>query len=128
MNSRFFNRGWLESLLADWGDWWERKRRDQHGLPREVSFIHPHSGEYGHKILCAEMPPRVSKFHSLLVKLNPSHYDSLFVFYGVLQRDDGSDYTHEEKARDLEISLNAYRLRVSRARRAAGIKLVQFDK
>jgi hypothetical protein len=88
------------------------------GLPHQASHTLTWSDQpAGHKILCAEMPKTVWQVHYHILRLSESHQAALQVFYAVNLKPSGGYWNIYEKAKTMRWSVNALRVKVSRARR-----------
>jgi hypothetical protein len=107
----------LDSLLRDWGEWQEKHSEDA-VLPTQAAFCMMHSDQpAGSRILCAEMSPRVYDVNIAVQMLRVRYRAALLVWYAVQLKETGGYWTPDEKAHLFGCTLNALRLRVSRAKR-----------
>jgi hypothetical protein len=107
----------LDLLLRDWGEWQEKHCEDAM-LPTQSAFCMMYSDQpAGSRILCAEMSPRVYDVNIAVRMLRPRYRAAVFVWYAVQLKDSGGYWTPDEKAQLFGCTLNALRLRISRAKR-----------
>ena len=113
----------LHGLLQRWGDWCEGHSEDT-GLPHQSSHLGIYSEQpAGHKILCPEMAKSVWNVHYQILKLPEDPRRSLYIWYAVNLKAGGGHWEAREKAEIMGWSLNALRIRVSRARKLLHRKL-----
>jgi hypothetical protein len=113
----------LHADLQRWGDWFERHSEDA-SLPHQSSHTLIYSDQpAGHKILCAEMSKTIWRLHYQILKLPERHQDALLLWYAINLKPLGGHWEPSEKAHKINLSLNAFRVRVSKARKALHKKL-----
>lgn len=106
----------LKGTLNRWGDWIERHRRDV-SLPGQSAHLNISGNEYGHRILCAEMPKKIWNVHRATLMLEGDHQWALTLWYGYQKADDGGWLNGEEKAKAAGITYQQLRNRVYAARK-----------
>jgi hypothetical protein len=107
----------LDSILRDWGAWQEKHCEDVI-LPQQAAFCMIVSDQPAHsRVLCADMSKSVYLVHCAQLTLPLRYQTALFVWYAIQMKDGGGYWTPDEKASILSLSVNALRMRVTRARR-----------
>lgn len=114
----------LECVLRLWGAWWEQHYLDD-SLPRQSSHtvIYSDHAMVGHRILCAEMQKAVWRLNYVILKLEHKHQCTLLAWYAANVKPTGGYWEAKEKAKELGLRLNVFRMRVTRARRALHRKI-----
>jgi len=118
-HGRLYRRA-LECELNRWGKWIERNS-DYEGYPGVnilIAFLMGRGGTHpGHMILCLEMPTDVYSVHARVLMLNELLQEAVWLYYVTRMKPDGTLWTMQERCRRAEISEEALRQRLSRARR-----------
>lgn len=108
---------YLDSLLRDWGAWQERHCEDV-VLPKQAAFLMIVSDQPARsRVLCADMSKSVQFIHCCQLTLPRRYRAALFAWYAIQMKESGGYWTADEKAAILGLSVNALRMRVTRARR-----------
>lgn len=110
----------LNAELNAWGRWMER-HADFSGFPSmdnlQRAIYGAGGGQAGHRILCLEMPVGVYTTHQRVLKLDDEQQEAVTAWYVVRLKPDGTLWTLAEKCLRLQVTEQALRQRVSRARR-----------
>lgn len=109
----------LEGELNRWGKWIE-KHSDYEGFPGAnilVAFLMGRGGSNpGHRILCLDMPTDVYSVHARILMLTEDQREAVWIYYVVRLKEDGTTWTLRERCQRVDVSEEALRMRVSRAR------------
>lgn len=106
----------LKGTLNRWGDWIERHRRDV-SLPGQSAYLNIGGNEYGHRILCAEMPKKIWNVHRATLMLEGEHQWALTLWYGFQRDDRGAWLDGEQKAEAAGLTYHQLNHRVRTARK-----------
>lgn len=126
----------IDSMLWQWGHWIEG-HADQASYPSQAAIagvvdvqnqfnwfrVHQFTAKGhsnlifgGHRILCQDMPERVRATNLMVNRLADEQYDAVLAKYALVLRPDGLRFTEAQQAMSLDISIEAFRSRLRRAR------------
>lgn len=118
----------IDRELRTWGKWIE-DHADFDGYASESKSCSLQAwggGEYGHRILCLDMPTHVYAVHGRVLRLREYEQEAVWIWYVIRVKPDGTLWPIEHKCRTAGITEAALRQRVSRARRRiAGLPVLE---
>jgi hypothetical protein len=109
----------IDGELNRWGRWIERNA-EYTGHPSInylVAQLHgAGGGTPGHRVLCLDMPSDIYATHGRVLLLNESEQESVYLYFAVKLKPDGTLWTVEERCRIYGIKEESLRRRLARAR------------
>jgi hypothetical protein len=126
----------IDSMLWQWGHWIENNA-DRASYPSRAAIAgvvdvqnqfswfrvrqftakgHSNLIFGGHRILCQDMPERVRATNLMVNRLADEQYDAVLAKYALVLRPDGLRFTEDQQAMALDISVEAFKSRLRRAR------------
>lgn len=114
------DRSYVNAKLNAWGHWIER-HSEVNGYPRienVTAYLEgAGGGAKGHRVLCVDMPEWIGKTHvRVLYALTEPEQHAVYLWYVVRIKDDGTEWSMDERCERAGISYDTLRRDLNRAR------------